>query len=108
MALNRQELTDDFFAMIRKLNRTGNDILLVRDFFWKVSEIRSFTPPTVEFLNVLRSYNPTLFHEFKSSLVPNSSMSWLSTVHMDAGEALQSLGIRDVVHLMQSIKGLKE
>ncbi|TBL75630.1 hypothetical protein [Paenibacillus thalictri] len=108
MAVDRQQLIDEFFEMIRKLNKTGTDIMLVRDFFWKVSEIRHFVPPTVEFLTVLRTYKPLLFHEFKSSLVPNSSISLLASVHMEAGQSLINLGITDLEKLQQAVKGPKK
>lgn len=105
MNMDRQELINKFFAMIRRLNRTGSDIIEVRDFFWLVSEIRNFVPPTVEFMTVLKVYRPVLFHEFKTSLVPNSSMSLLANVNTDVGEALISLGITDEDQLLRVIKG---
>ncbi|UJF32590.1 hypothetical protein [Paenibacillus hexagrammi] len=107
MSAGRQELIDEFFEMIRKLNRTGADILHVRDFFWKASEIRTFVPPTVEFMTVLKHYNAVLFHEFKSSLVPNSSMSLLASLHMEPGEALINLGITSVEELELAVKGTR-
>jgi hypothetical protein len=105
MILDRQDIINKFFAMIRRLNRTNNDILEVRDFFWTVSEIRSFTPPTVELMTVLKTYRPVLFHEFKSSLIPHSSMSLLANVHIDVGQALINLGITDEEQLFAYIKG---
>ncbi|MDF2648963.1 MAG: hypothetical protein K0Q73_4768 [Paenibacillus sp.] len=105
MRPDKQILIDEFFAMIRKLTRTGADIMLVRDFFWKASEIRSFIPPTVEFMTVLKTYNAVLFHEFRKSLVPNTSMHMLANVHMEAGEALISLGITSLEQLQLAIKG---
>ncbi|MFC5449702.1 hypothetical protein [Paenibacillus aestuarii] len=91
--------------MIRGLKRTGLDIIHVRDFFWRVSEIRTFIPPTVEFMSVMKTYNPVLFHEFKSSLVPNSSMHLLAGLYMEPGQALISLGIESVEQLETAIKG---
>ncbi|MFD0698268.1 hypothetical protein ACFQZT_29770 [Paenibacillus sp. GCM10027628] len=105
MSSQRQELIDSFFEMIRSLNRTGADIIRVRDFFWKVSEIRAFVPPTVEFMAVLKTYNAVLFHEFRSSLVPNSSMHLLASVRMEAGDALINLGITTIEQLEIAIKG---
>jgi hypothetical protein len=105
MSPGRIELIDEFFAMIRRLNRTGTDIMQVRDFFWKASEVREFVPPTVEFMAVLKTYNAVLFHEFRKSLVPNSSMHLLASVHMEAGEALISLGITSIEQLEVAIKG---
>ncbi|NEW09224.1 hypothetical protein GK047_24940 [Paenibacillus sp. SYP-B3998] len=105
MSPERKELIDEFFAMIRRLNRTGTDIIQVRDFFWEVSAIRNIVPPTVEFMSVLRTYNAVLFHEFKKSLVPNTSMHLLAGVYMEAGEALISLGITSVEELQLAIKG---
>lgn len=105
MNQERQALVDEFFAMIRKLNRTGADIIHVRDFFWKSSEMRAFVPPTVEFMTVLKTYNAVLFHEFRKSLVPNTSMNILANVHMDAGEALISLGITSLEQLEMAVKG---
>jgi|GEM_PF-5758742 len=93
--------------MIRSLNRTGLDIIHVRDFFWRVSEIRAFVPPTVEFMSVMKAYSPVLFHEFKTSLVPNSSMHLLAGLYMEPGEALISLGIESVEQLEVAIKGKK-
>ncbi|MBP1966904.1 hypothetical protein [Paenibacillus aceris] len=105
MSLGRQALVDEFFAMIRKLNRTGADIIHVRDFFWKSSEMRGFVPPNVEFMTVLKTYNAVLFHEFRKSLVPNTSMNILANVHMEAGEALISLGITSLEQLEMAVKG---
>ncbi|NOV04669.1 hypothetical protein [Paenibacillus planticolens] len=105
MSPERKALIDEFFAMIRKLNRTGADIIHVRDFFWKSSEMRSFVPPTVEFMTVLKTYNAVLFHEFRKSLVPNTSMNILANVHMEAGEALVSLGITSLEQLELAVKG---
>ncbi|NOU75860.1 hypothetical protein GC098_31665 [Paenibacillus sp. LMG 31458] len=105
MRPDKQILIDEFFTMIRKLTRTGADIMLVRDFFWKASEIRSFIPPTVEFMTVLKTYNAVLFHEFRKSLVPNTSMHMLANVHMEAGEALISLGITSLEQLQLAVKG---
>ncbi|MNI03842.1 hypothetical protein D3C73_567530 [compost metagenome] len=105
MSLDRNDIIVQFFAMIRRLNRTGSDILEVRDFFWLVSEIRAFTPPTVEFMTVLKTYRPVLYHEFKTSLVPNSSMCLLANVHIDVGMALINLGITDEEQLYACIKG---
>jgi hypothetical protein len=102
---DREELTEKFFAMLSRLNRQGTDILEVRDFFWTASKVRTFVPQTVEFLTVLKAYRTPLFYEFKSSLVPNSSMKMLSNVEMDVGQALINLGIRDVEQLRRLIKG---
>ena len=74
MKADRQVLVDEFFAMIRKLNRTGSDIMHVRDFFWRHLKFAVFIPPTVEFMTVLKAYNAVLFHEFRKSLVPHTSM----------------------------------
>ncbi|GFZ78175.1 hypothetical protein GCM10008018_24530 [Paenibacillus marchantiophytorum] len=105
MRPDRQALIDDFFAMVRKLNRTGSDIMHVREFFWRSSEIRAFIPPTVEFMTVLRTYNAVVFHEFRKSLVPNTSMHILASCHMEAGEALISLGITSLEELQLAVKG---
>ncbi|MGG1553843.1 hypothetical protein [Paenibacillus ferrarius] len=105
MKTDRQVLVDEFFAMIRKLNRTGSDIMYVRDFFWKSSEIRGFIPPTVELMTVLKAYSPVVFHEFRKSLVPQSSMHILASVHMETGEALINLGITSVEQLELAVKG---
>lgn len=105
MSMERQALIDDFFAMIRKLNKTGADIIHVRDFFWKSSGMRGFVTPTVEFMTVLKTYNVVLFHEFRKSLVPNTSMHILASVHMEAGEALISLGITNLEQLQLAVKG---
>ncbi|MDD9272206.1 hypothetical protein ACFPES_34830 [Paenibacillus sp. GCM10023248] len=105
MRPERQALIDEFFVMIRKLNRTGADIIHVREFFWKASEIRGFIPPTVEFMTVLKAYNAVLFHEFRKSLVPNTSMHILANVNMEAGEALISLGITSLEQLQLAVKG---
>ncbi|NQX71091.1 hypothetical protein HQN90_33720 [Paenibacillus alba] len=105
MRPDRQALIDEFFVMVRKLNRTGSDIMHVREFFWGASEIRAFVPPTVEFMTVLRTYNAVLFHEFRKSLVPNTSMHILANVHMEAGEALISLGITSLEELQMAVKG---
>jgi hypothetical protein len=105
MRPDKQVLIDEFFAMIRKLNRTGSDIIHVREFFWKSSEIRDFIPPTVEFMTVLKTYNAVLFHGFRKSLVPNTSMHILANVHMEAGEALISLGITSLEELQLAVKG---
>ncbi|NEW08964.1 hypothetical protein GK047_23500 [Paenibacillus sp. SYP-B3998] len=91
--------------MIRKLDRTGIDIHEVKTFFGIVSGIRTFTPPTVEFMSVLKTYRTALFSEYKRSLIPSTSMWFISNVTMDVGDALVSLGIRDVEHLEQCIKG---
>ncbi|WNR45181.1 hypothetical protein [Paenibacillus roseipurpureus] len=105
MKEDRQTLVDEFFAMIRRLNRTGSDIINVREFFWRSSESRGFVPPTVEFMTVLKTYNAVLFHEFRKSLVPNTSMHILANVHMEAGEALISLGITSLEELELAVKG---
>ncbi|SDO90288.1 hypothetical protein SAMN04487897_12654 [Paenibacillus sp. yr247] len=105
MRADKQLLIDEFFVMIRKLNRTGADIMHVREFFWKSSENRAFIPPTVEFMTVLKTYNAVLFHEFRKSLVPNTSMHILANVHMEAGEALISLGITTLEQLQLAVKG---
>lgn len=105
MSMERQALIDDFFVMIRKLNKTGADIIHVRDFFWKSSGKRGFVTPTVEFMTVLKTYNVVLFHEFRKSLVPNTSMHILANVHMEAGEALISLGITSLEQLQLAVKG---
>ncbi|TXK85807.1 hypothetical protein [Paenibacillus sp. N3.4] len=105
MILTREDLIDHFFAMIRKFDRTGIDLFEVKSFFNKVSEVRLFTPPTVEFMTVLKTYRSILFHEFKRSLVPSTSMWFIANVSMDVGEALVSLGITDVDHLERCVKG---
>lgn len=105
MKTDRQVLVDEFFAMIRKLNRTGSDIMHVREFFWRSSEIRGFVPPNVEFMTVLKTYNAVLFHEFRKSLVPHTSMHILANVHMEAGDALVSLGITTLEDLELAVKG---
>lgn len=105
VSMERQALIDDFFVMIRKLNKTGADIIHVRDFFWRSSGKRGFVTPTVEFMTVLKTYNIVLFHEFRKSLVPNTSMHILANVHMEAGEALISLGITSLEQLQLAVKG---
>ncbi|MNI03840.1 hypothetical protein D3C73_567510 [compost metagenome] len=103
--LTKNELNDEFFAMIRKLDRSTLDIMEIKSFFNKVSEIRAFVPSTAEFMSVLKTYRPTLFRLFKKTLVPNTSMWFIANVNMDVGEALLSLGITDVDHLERCIKG---
>jgi hypothetical protein len=97
MISDRQKLIDVFFEMIRNLNRTAIDSI--------VSKSPMLTPPTVEFMTVLRTYRTGLFNEFKRSLVPSSSMWFLANVNMDVGQALVSLGITDAEHLRRSVKG---
>lgn len=98
-------MIDEFFAMIRRLNRTGIDILEIKKFFGLISEIRHIVPPTVEFMTVLKVYRPVLFHEFRRSLVPSTGMWFLANVNMDVGHALINLGITDEVQLRILIKG---
>jgi hypothetical protein len=105
MISDRQELIDVFFEMIRNLNRTAIDVSSVKSFFTVVSMSRVLTPPTVEFMTVLKTYRTGLFNEFKRSLDPSSSMSFLANVNMDVGEALVSLGITDLEDLRRSVKG---
>ncbi|WP_248928279.1 hypothetical protein [Paenibacillus hamazuiensis] len=105
--LEKQDLINEFFSMVRKLNRTAMDGIYVREFFWKVSEIRDYVPPTVEFLTVLRYYNSVLFYDFRKSLVPNSSMWLLAGVDMDVNLALHNLGVRTVDQLRHLVKGQK-
>jgi hypothetical protein len=105
MISDKQELIDVFFEMIRNLNRTANDLSAVNSFFTIVSKSPMLTPPTVEFMTVLRTYRAALFNQYKLSLVPSSSMWFLANVNMDVGEALVSLGITDIEHLKQSVKG---
>jgi hypothetical protein len=103
--LDRKALIDKYFAMIRKLNHSNNDILEVRKFFEGLSEVRSYVPPTVEFMTVLKTYRPKLFHEFKTSLIPNSRMHMLAGTTFDIGKALISLGITDKEQLQKAVKG---
>jgi hypothetical protein len=105
MALNREELIDDFFTMVRKLHGAGTDIQEIKSFFGLVSGIRDFVPSTVEFMAVLKTYRPVLYREFKRSLVPNTSMWFIANVNMDVGQALLSLGITDEQQLERLIKG---
>jgi hypothetical protein len=105
MVFTKQSLIVEFFTVIRKLNRTGTDILEIRSFFNIVSGIRDFVPNTVEFMAVLKTYRPALFHEFKRSLVQSTSMWFLANVNMDVGQALLSLGITDEEQLQHLIKG---
>jgi hypothetical protein len=105
MISDRQKLIDVFFEMIRNLNRTAIDSSAVKSFFTIVSKSPMLTPPTVEFMTVLRTYRTGLFNEFKRSLVPSSSMWFLANVNMDVGQALVSLGITDAEHLRRSVKG---
>ncbi|MFC0214967.1 hypothetical protein ACFFK0_21385 [Paenibacillus chartarius] len=105
MELDRKTLIDKYFAMIRKLNGSGNDILEVRKFFELLSEIRTYVPPTVEFMIVLKTYRPVLFGEFRSSLLPHSRMHMLASTNFDIGQAIINLGITDQEQLYQAIKG---
>lgn len=105
MENERRILIDKYFAMLRKLNKTNEDIIEVRKFFEQMSEVRTFVPPTVEFMTVLKNYKPKLFQEFKASLVPNSRMQMLATIHFDIGQALINLGITDQTQLYQALKG---
>jgi hypothetical protein len=102
---DRKALIDKFFAMIRKLNHSNNDILEVRKFFESLSEVRSYIPPTVEFMTVLKTYRPKLYHEFKTSLIPNSRMHMLASTSFDIGKALLNLGITDKEQLQKAVKG---
>jgi hypothetical protein len=105
LILNKQELIDNFFEMIRKLNRSRADILEVKSFFGTIPEIRVFTPPTVEFMAVLKTYRTMLFHEFRRSLVPSTSMWFIANVNMNVGDALLTLGITNLEDLERCIKG---
>jgi hypothetical protein len=105
MISTKEELIDNFFEMIRKLNHTGADISEVKSFFGKVSEIRIFTPPTVEFMAVIKTYRNVLFHEFRRSLVPSTSMWFIANVNIDVGVALLNLGITNLEDLERCIKG---
>jgi hypothetical protein len=105
--INREELSNKFFLMIRELNGTAADSLKIRDFFGLVSEIRDFVPPTIEFMAVLKTYRPTLFYKFRKSLIPRTSMWFLSNVHFDVGQALVNLEITSEEQLYRLVKGTK-
>jgi hypothetical protein len=105
MSSDKQKLINQFFFMTRNLKRTANDIIEIRNFFYSVSEITKYTPPTVEFMAVLKVYRPVLFHEFRKSLVPNTSMWFLASVNMNSGDALINLGVTNDEQLQQLIKG---
>ncbi|MBP1990342.1 hypothetical protein [Paenibacillus eucommiae] len=105
MAITRPELVDQYFSMIRKLNQTQIDIMEIKAFFASVAEIKTFTPPTVEFMAVLKIYRPGLFHEFRKSLVPSTSMWFLANVSIDVGQAILSLGIHNEEQLQRMVKG---
>jgi hypothetical protein len=102
---DNQDLNRQFFAMIRNLKGWGNDIIEVRKFFEIVSGIKGYTPPTVEYMTILKNYKPLLFYEFKNSLVPNTSMHMLAIVHFNLGEAIISLGITSEDELRNALKG---
>ncbi|KIL41492.1 hypothetical protein SD70_06300 [Gordoniibacillus kamchatkensis] len=105
MEIDRHALIAKFFAVLRNLNHSKDDILEVRKFFELLSEVRTYVPPTVEFMTVLKTYRPKLFQEFKTSLIPNSRMQMLATINFHIGQALINLGITDQAQLQQAIKG---
>jgi hypothetical protein len=107
VVLNRNELVDEFFSMIRELNGTAADGLKIRDFFGLVSEVRDFVPPTVEFMAVLKTYRPVLFIKFRRSLIPRTRMWYLANVHFEAGQALVNLEITSEEQLYRLVKGVQ-
>jgi hypothetical protein len=107
VGFDRNELVEAFFSMIRDLNGTPADSLLIRDFFGLLSEIKVFVPPTVEFMAVLKTYRPILFYKFRKSLIPRTSMWYLSHVNIDVGQALLNLEITSEEQLYRLVKGTR-
>jgi hypothetical protein len=106
MQVERQDIIEQFFQMIRSLQQhKATDLILVREFFLKLSDIRHFTPPTVELLNVLKFHQPSLFYDFQSSLMPDSAMSILASVHTDIEVCIQSLQLHSREALKQALLG---
>ena len=105
MDLNKDELVDEFFSMIRQLNGATTDSLKIRDFFGLVSEVREFIPPTIEFMAVLKTYRPVLFYKFRKSLISRTSMWFLANIQFDVGQALINLGITSEEQLYRLVKG---
>jgi hypothetical protein len=107
VVLNRNELVEEFFSMIRELNGTPADGLKIRDFFGLVSEVRDFVPPTIEFMAVLKTYRPILFIKFRKSLIPRTRMWYLANIHFDVGQALVNLEITSEEQLYRLVKGVE-
>jgi hypothetical protein len=107
VVIDRNELVDEFFSMIRELNGTTADGLKIRDFFRLVSEVRDFIPPTIEFMTVLKTYRPVLFIKFRKSLIPRTRMWYLANIHFDVGQALVNLEITSEEQLHRLVKGDK-
>lgn len=107
VSIERQALIDKFFQIIRKLsrNRTTIDIVEVMNFFNLISETANFTPPTVEFMTILKNYRPLLYQEYKLSLIPKTRMHSLAYTEFDLGQAIINLGITDVHQLRRMVKG---
>jgi hypothetical protein len=104
MHTEKRLLVEQFFALLRSLDNSPKAQLKLRNFFYNMTSMKHFVPPTVEFLTILKQLKPFLHQEFIHSLVPNSRIHMMAHIDLDFKTALSNLGINSDADLLQQLK----
>lgn len=89
----RQELISRFCYLLRNTTDDRKDANKVIDFLFVCLHFKESTPPTTEFITILKKQKPILFYRVKQSVSPTSPIYLLLQLQMDYDQALERLGL---------------
>jgi hypothetical protein len=91
MLQERERLIQEFRELLDKMPDDRTGISLALDFLSSTMRIRSFIPPTAEFVTVLKNEKPVLFQFLKKVIAPTSPLYFIIQLDMDYEVALARL-----------------
>lgn len=95
MNSDHQYLIDDFLHLLKTVPDNRNGIYQVMDFFAIVLRHKKSTPPSTEFVTLLKWRKPILFQHLKKAISPTSTLQYLLQLDMDEQLALKRLGLKE-------------
>lgn len=88
-------LTNEFVKLIKTISDDRNGIYKTIDFLSFVLKYKASTPPSTEFVTVLKHKKPMMFHHLKRAVSPTSPLQYMLQLEMDYTLALERLGLQE-------------
>ena len=89
--LDKQRLIQNFTAFLENVSDDRHGIHIAIDFLSSIIRIRSFIPPTAEFVTILKRRKPVLFQFLKKVIAPTSPLYFVIQLDMNYETALERL-----------------
>lgn len=97
MDSNLLPLTHDFIELLLKTPDDRTGIYKTMDFLSLVLKYKSSTPPSTEYITIIKHKKPIMFQHLKRAISPSSPLQYILLLEMNYNLALERLGIDEPV-----------